>query len=52
MSRLLTLHDPEDARRYYEAGVWTRDTFYSLVADHAAARPDAWAARDGARRLT
>ena len=52
MSRLLTLHDPEAARRYYESGVWTGDTFYSLVAGHAAARPDAWAARDGVRRLT
>jgi acyl-CoA synthetase len=52
MSRLLTLHDPEAARRYYESGVWTEDTFYALVAGHAAARPDAWAARDGARRVT
>lgn len=52
MSRLLTLHDPEAASRYYESGVWTGDTFYSLVAGHAAARPDAWAARDGVRRLT
>ncbi|MDE0808544.1 MAG: class I adenylate-forming enzyme family protein [Alphaproteobacteria bacterium] len=52
MSRLLTLHDPEAARRYYESGVWTGDTFYSLVAGHAVARPDAWAARDGVRRLT
>ena len=52
MSRLLTLHDPQDARRYYESGVWTADTFYSLMAGHAAVRPDAWAARDGERRLT
>jgi acyl-CoA synthetase len=52
MSRLLTLHDPEAARRYHESGVWTQDTFYSLMAGHAAARPDGWAARDGARRVT
>ena len=52
MSRLLTLHDPQDARRYYENGVWTADTFYSLMAGNAAVRPDAWAARDGTRRLT
>jgi acyl-CoA synthetase len=52
MSRLLTLHDPEAARLYYETGVWTEDTFYTLMARHAAARPDAWAARDGMRRLT
>ena len=52
MSRLLTLHDPEAARRYYQSGVWTEDTYYSLVAGHAAVRPDAWAARDGARRVS
>jgi acyl-CoA synthetase len=52
MSRLLTLHDPEAARRYYADGVWTSDTFYTLMAEHAAIRPAAWAARDGARRLS
>jgi acyl-CoA synthetase len=52
MSRLLTLHDPEAARRYYADGVWTADTFYTLMAEHAALRPAAWAARDGARRLS
>ena len=49
---LLTLHDPELARRYYEQGLWRRDTLYSLLAQHAARRPDAFAVRDGARRLT
>jgi acyl-CoA synthetase len=52
MGHLLTLHDPRSARRYYEAGVWRDDTFYTLVAGHAAARPDAFAARDSARRVT
>ena len=52
MSRLLTLHDPEAARRYYADGVWTADTFYTLMEGHAAGRPTAWAARDGARRLS
>jgi acyl-CoA synthetase len=52
MGRLLTLHDPRSARRYYEAGVWRDDTFYTLVAGHAASRPDAFAARDSTRRLT
>jgi len=52
MGHLLTLHDPRTARRYYEAGVWGADTFYTLLARHAAARPQAFAARDGARRLT
>jgi acyl-CoA synthetase len=52
MGHLLTLHDPQTARRYYEAGVWQADTFYTLLARHAAKRPQAFAARDGARRLT
>ena len=49
---LLTLHDPELARRYYEQGLWRRDTLYSLLTHHAERRPDAFAVRDGARRLT
>ena len=52
MKPLLTLHDPAAANAYYAAGLWRRDTFYSLLAGHAAARPDAFALRDGARRLT
>jgi acyl-CoA synthetase len=52
MSHLLTLHDPRTARRYYEAGVWRADTFYTLLAAHAARRPQDFAARDSARRLT
>jgi acyl-CoA synthetase len=49
---LLTLHDPEAARRYYEAGLWRRDTLYTLLQRYAAERPDDFALRDGARRLT
>ena len=49
---LLTLHDPEAARRYYEAGLWRADTLYTLLCDHATRRPDDFALRDGARRLT
>ena len=51
MGHLLTLHDPRTARRYYEVGVWRADTFYTLLAGHAARRPQNFAARDGARRL-
>ena len=51
MSRLLTLHDPAKARRYYADGVWTGDTFYSLLAGHAERQPGAWAVRDGGRRV-
>ena len=49
---LLTLHDPEMARRYYAEGLWRRDTLYSLLCEHADRRPDAFAVRDGGRRLT
>src|SRR5258707_8449349 len=49
---LLTLHDPAAAQRYYAEGLWRRDTLYTLLADHAARRPEAFALRDGARRLT
>jgi acyl-CoA synthetase len=49
---LLTLHDPAAARRYYAAGLWRGDTLYTLLAQHAAARPDAPALRDANRRLS
>jgi acyl-CoA synthetase len=49
---LLTLHDPAAARRYYAAGLWREDTFYTLLQKHAAARPDAPALRDATRRLS
>jgi acyl-CoA synthetase len=49
---ILTLHDPEAARRYYAAGLWREDTLYTLLQHHAARRPDDFALRDGARRLT
>ncbi len=49
---LLTLHDPELARRYYAAGLWRRDTLYSLLCEHARRRPQAYAVRDAHRRLT
>ncbi|MGH6678372.1 MAG: class I adenylate-forming enzyme family protein, partial [Bradyrhizobium sp.] len=48
----LTLHHPREARQYYAHGTWREDTFYSLLTGHAQARPDAFALRDGARRLT
>jgi acyl-CoA synthetase len=48
---LLTLHDPAAARRYYAAGLWREDTFYTLLQKHAAARPDAPALRDATLRL-
>ena len=52
VSTILTLHDPQTARRYYETGVWREDTLYTLLRDHARARPDAYALRDSRLRLT
>ncbi len=51
-STLLTLHDPEAAGRYYDAGLWRADTLYTLLRDHATHRSDDFALRDGTRRLT
>ena len=48
----LTLVHPETASGFYRDGLWRRDTFPSLIDDHAAARPDAYAIRDSGRRLT
>ena len=52
MARLLTLHDPAEARAYYAAGEWRSDTLYSLAARNATARPAGYALRDPYRRLT
>ncbi|MCT2401212.1 class I adenylate-forming enzyme family protein [Novosphingobium mangrovi (ex Huang et al. 2023)] len=52
MSRLLTLHDPAEARGYYEAGLWRRDTLYSLASDHARERGSAIAVSDPYQRLS
>jgi acyl-CoA synthetase len=49
---VLTLHDPETAARYYAEGLWRQDTLYTLLCDHAARRPQDFALRDGARRLS
>jgi acyl-CoA synthetase len=52
MSRLLTLHNPSEARRYYESGQWRSETLYDLAREHAELRPNSFAARDPYRRLT
>jgi acyl-CoA synthetase len=49
---ILTLHDPEAARRYYAQGLWRQETLYMLLARHAERRPRDFALRDGSRRLT
>jgi acyl-CoA synthetase (AMP-forming)/AMP-acid ligase II len=52
MRPFLTLHHPAAARRYYAEGCWQGETFYALLARHAAERPDAHALRGRERRLT
>src|SRR5260370_11647470 len=49
---VLTLHDRGAARRYYAAGLWREETLYALLQRHAATRPEDFAVRDGATRLT
>ncbi|MCY0093271.1 class I adenylate-forming enzyme family protein [Hoeflea ulvae] len=51
MRPFLTLHDPAAARSFYAKGLWTEDTFYTLMARHAVKRPEAMALRDGRARL-
>jgi len=48
----LTTHDPAKARTYYDQGLWQGDTFYDLLCQHTAARPDAPALRDGRSTLS
>jgi acyl-CoA synthetase len=52
MSPLLTLHTPRQAAAYYAAGHWRDDTLYGLLRQHAGSRPERYALRDSARRLT
>lgn len=47
MKPYLTLHDPATARAYYDAGLWTKDTFYTLLEGHCRERPEDPALRDG-----
>lgn len=49
---LLTRHDPEEARRFHNNGTWGKETHYRLLDQNTKSRPDAFAFRDGARRLT
>lgn len=52
MKPYLTLHRPVAAKHYYGTGLWAEDTFYSLLAKHAANRPDAIALQDARRTVT
>jgi acyl-CoA synthetase len=48
----LTNHHPARAARFYEAGLWQADTFYSLLTRHAGQHPGRVAIRDGQRSLS
>lgn len=52
MNKILTLHDPRNARAYYLNGTWMPETLYALAHKHAQERGDAFAARDPGRRLS
>ncbi len=52
MRPFLTLHDPLRTSAYYEAGLWTGDTFYSLLARNEARSPVSSALRDGRQNLS
>jgi len=52
---LATVHDrysDEEIARYYEQGLWTKDTLFSLVDQQAAARPDKVFGTDSTTSLT
>jgi len=52
VNTLLTLLNPQEAARHYASGAWRADTLYSLLAKHAAERPQAYALRDARVRLS
>ena len=52
MRAFLTLHHPARAREHYARGLWQADTFYTLLAQHAQARPEALALRDSRGALS
>jgi acyl-CoA synthetase (AMP-forming)/AMP-acid ligase II len=49
---VLSLLSKEMLDTYTHANFWRDDTIYSLAANHARTRPDAFAVRDGAGRMT
>ncbi len=52
MRPYLTLHHPKSARRYYDTGLWTNDTFYTLLAERVELAPDQIALMDGSKQLS
>ena len=52
MRPFLTLHHPAKARGYYEAGLWQKDTFYTLLRENAGIAPETIALIDGETALS
>jgi acyl-CoA synthetase len=52
MRPFLTLHNPADARRYYQQGLWRDETLYGLMSKYADQRPHDIALQDGRRSVS
>ncbi|SEJ66212.1 acyl-CoA synthetase [Sphingobium sp. AP50] len=52
MRPFLTLHDPAEAARRYQQGLWADDTFYTLLARAADTKHDRPALQDGTKTFT
>lgn len=52
MRPFLTLYHPAVAETYYAQGLWPKDTFYSLLREHAPRAPEALDLRNGRVRLS
>ncbi len=49
---LLTLHNPGQAKNYYESGLWRQESLYDYALMQAESYPDDFALRDSTTRLT
>lgn len=52
MTTILTLQDRAQGEAFYASGVWQHETLYARLRYHAQVRPNAYALRDRAQRLT
>lgn len=52
MRPFLTLHNPADARRYYQQGLWRNETLFGLLSKHADEHPHDIALQDGRRSVS
>ena len=52
MQPYLTLHQPALVREHYATGLWSHDTFYSLLVDRAGETPNRLAITDGTVQIS